>query len=110
MNQPSLPFDAPRARNTDPDTSRAAARRVTHISSAISAQVLDLLGRHRYGLTKDQVCERLGVEPRYWPTVASALSRLKGKGWLEWNGQFQGQNIWQLVAEVVPVEVASEVL
>ena len=109
MSQPSL-FDQPRARRADPDTSKAAARRVTSISSALSAQVLELLANHRYGLTKDQVCERLGVEPRYWPTVASALSRLKGKGWLEWNGAFQGQNVWQLVAEVVPVDVQGEVL
>ncbi len=83
MNQESL-FPEPRARVRDPDTSKRAARRVAPNANAVTGQILDLLERYRFGLTKDEICRNLGVEPRYWPTVASALSRLKKKGWLTW--------------------------
>lgn len=109
MNQDSL-FDKPRARRSDPGTSKAAAARVSARSNAITGQILDLLGRYPYGLTKDEVCRGLGVDARYWPTVASALSRLRRKGWLFWDGEEDGQHVWRLGAEVVPVEVAGEVL
>lgn len=97
MNAPTLfDVDAPRARRTDPSTSREAARRVASISPNLTKQILDAFGRYRC-MTKDQCCERLGVAPRQWPTIASALSRLKNEGILDWTGVIiDGQHEWRL--------------
>lgn len=89
-------FDMPLARATDPATSHAAARRMAPASPHLKAQILDVFGRYRC-LTKDMVCERLGVDPRRWPSVASALSQLKNAGQLDWTGVvINGQNEWRL--------------
>lgn len=89
-------FDMPLARSTDPATSHAAAARMAQASPHLKAQILDVFGRYRC-LTKDMVCERLGVDPRRWPSVASALSQLKNAGQLDWTGEVvNGQNLWRL--------------
>lgn len=91
-------FDAPPlARHNDAATAKAAARRMSIASPNLHAQILDLLGQrpHR-ALTKTEVCERLGVDPRRWPSVASALSQLKKAGWLVWADERDGMNRWML--------------
>lgn len=101
---PLFDVDAPRARHTDPSTSHRAAQRMAPAAPALEAQILDLLSRYRGGLTKDGVCERLRVDPRRWPSVASALSRLKGEGKLKWPGpEIDGQKVWALVEQRVEV-------
>ncbi len=97
-------FDMPLARATDPATSHNAAARVAHVSPHLTAQILDAFGRYRC-MTKDQVCERLGLDPRRWPTCASALSRLKNEGRLCWTGEtIAGQNVWRLRQSDVDVQ------
>lgn len=99
---PGLDVDAPRARKTDPSTSHQAAQRMAPATPALEAQILDLLSRYRGGLTKDGVCERLKVDPRRWPSVASALTRMRNAGKLQWVGEpVENQNVWALITETV---------
>lgn len=98
-------FDEPRARRTDPATSKAAAKRMGTASASLEKQIVELLGRHRWALTKDEVCRQLDVHPRRWPSVASALSRMKQAGALEWTGfVVDGQNVWRLREDTVDVQ------
>ncbi len=93
----------PRARKTDPNTSKAAARRMSEASPALEAQILEVLGRYRC-LTKDDIAIALGVEPRRWPSVSSACSRLRKAGKLVWTGEISdGMNVYRLADETVQV-------
>jgi hypothetical protein len=91
-------FDAPPlARHNDPATSKAAARRMAVVAPNLQRQLIDLLDRHPRGLTKDECCELLDVDPRRWPSVASALSQLKKAGQVRWSGEPRNaQNVWCL--------------
>lgn len=102
--QLAFDVDAPRARRTDPATAKNAAVRMTPAAPALERRIMDLLATRRLGLTKDEVCEQLRVDPRRWPSVASALSRLRKAGKLEWaEFPIEGQNVWCLVEETVTV-------
>ena len=100
-------FDAPPlARHDDPQTSRNAARRMGMATPNLHQQILDLLGQrpHR-ALTKNEVAEKLGVDPRKWPSVASALSQLRNAGHLKWTGEERhGMNLWCLREAVIQVQ------
>lgn len=90
-------FEAPRARRTDPPTSKRAAARTRTVHQTVKGQIVGLLARHGCAFTKDDICRQLGVHPRRWPTVASALSQLKNEGKVEWTGVvIDGQNVWKL--------------
>jgi DNA-binding MarR family transcriptional regulator len=60
----SSPQLGARARNTDPQTSHAAAAAIDAegITAALQLAVLDMLLRHRDGLTAREIGELLGVE------------------------------------------------
>lgn len=97
--------DAPRARRHDPATSKRAAERMAPAAPALERQILEVLSHRPLGLTKDEVCEQLRVDARRWPSVASALSRLKKAGKLEWaEYPIEHQNVWMLVQETVDVQ------
>ena len=70
------------ARTTDPETSHAAARKIT---GGVEAAIRDEFATIDIGnLTDDELCDRMrGWHP---PTVKSARSRLAKKGWLEDSG------------------------
>jgi len=106
MNAPTLfDVDAPRARRDDARTAKNAAVRMAPAAPALERQILDLLASRRLGLTKDEVWEQLKVDPRRWPSVATALSRLKKAGKLRWaEFPIEGQNVWMLVQETVDVQ------
>lgn len=94
----------PRARHNDPQTSKAAARRMREATPNLHHQILDVLGRYS-ALTKDEVGVALAIDPRRWPSVASALSQLKRSGMLVWTGETRaGQNLWRLRDSVVHVQ------
>ncbi len=98
-------FDAPPlARHNDAATSKAAARRMRVVAPNLHMQLLELLERHPRGLTKDECCELLDVDPRRWPSVASALSQLKKAGAVRWAGEPRNaQNVWRLRGAVEDV-------
>lgn len=101
MSQPTL-FDEPRAHHDDPATSKAAARRMKEAAPALEAQILDVLGRYRQ-LTKDECGIALAIDPRRWPSISSALTRLKNSGQVEWTGEIRGgQNVHRLASVDVP--------
>lgn len=105
-------FDAPPlARHNDPSTSRAAARRMRVVAPNLHQRILDLLSFHPNGLTKDEVCEALGIDPRRWPSVASALSQLKKAGQVRWTDEIRNsQNVWALRSTVENATPRSEFL
>lgn len=87
-----------RARRSDPETSHAAASRVR--AGSVRAQVLDALRAVPAGLTDDEICGRLEVLPRRWPTVKTARSALThcDPPVVAWSGAVRaGQRVWQLV-------------
>lgn len=71
IDTPSL-FDQPRARASDPHTSRAAAGKVW---SGLADLVVESLAFHGPA-TDDELCERLNVIPRRWPSIKTARSRV----------------------------------
>lgn len=81
LTQPSL--FGPRARTVDPWTSHAAALTVGQGATAAVLNVyratFEEIGR---GLTDDEMCARVTDDPRRWPTLKSARSRLTNSGWL----------------------------
>lgn len=104
MTATQLDLFGPRARHNDPSTSHRAAARVTAGAPNRHKAILDLLGqRPQLALTKNEICERLRIDPIYWPTIASALSQLKNSGQLKWAGEEKRgtQNRWMLVEAVV---------
>lgn len=107
MNAPTLfDVDAPRARHTDDVACHEAAARTAFMQGKLRGQIVDLLSRYQ-GLTKNETCQHLDVDPIHWPTVASALSQLKNLGLLEWRDEKRaGQNVWYL--KEASVEVAGD--
>ena len=82
MNQPGFDFSPPLARNTDPDTSHAAARRVTTKVDGLESRVVEALRvpGARSGLTAPELAVLLGerdgsISPRMKP-----LENKFGKG------------------------------
>lgn len=94
-------FDYPaegRARRSDPETSRAAARTVR--AHSVRAAIVDAMRHAPDGLTDDELCATLGVDLRRWPTVKTARSALTHgtPAALAWTGTTRhGQRVWRLV-------------
>lgn len=65
-------FDPPKSRHRDPQTSKAAAGKVW---GGWADQIVE-----NYALqgpaTDDQLCLRMNVSPRRWPTIKTARSRV----------------------------------
>ncbi len=69
--QPTL-FDPPKARRSDPSTSQRAAGKVW---AGWPQRILDCLAE--YGpASDDRICIRLNADPRIWPTIKTARSRV----------------------------------
>ena len=114
MTQPTL-FDEPKSRHSDPPTSKAAASRVAPMRPSIRKEILEALAI--WGpATDDQLCVRLNIDPRRWPTVKTARSALTHceAGWVVSTGVVKnGQTIWRhrdYPSYVEAVEVAGGVL
>lgn len=98
-------FVEPRARRTDPDTSRAAAQAQTGGVEAVIlstfAYAAHLWGRERGGLTDDDLAGILAKD-FYGPTVKTARSRLSKRGLLIDSGarrksaRGRDQIVWRL--------------
>lgn len=102
----------PLFRHDDPETSRAAARRVSSVAKSLEAQILDALAMR--SLTDDSLCLALNIDPRRWPSCKTARSRLKKKGLVVSTGNIRnGQTIWCLKQNaplVSPVKVVGDIL
>jgi hypothetical protein len=108
-------FDLPRARRSDPQTSRDAAQRVWNGWPALIIECLAMYGP----ASDDRICIRLNVEPRKWPSVKTARSRVThaedpNKRLIVDAGYSEnGQTVWRhrdFVHEVETVEVRNEVV
>lgn len=105
MGPPGLPAVNPtlfdqeptgRARQADPTTSRDAARRVR--AGSVRALVID--GLRAGPATDDELCVRLGLPARRWPTVKTARSALTHQtpATVRWAGMVRDrQQVWELV-------------
>ncbi len=108
-------FDEPRTRRSDPATSRRAANEVWRGWPQL---IIDCLAQ--YGpATDDRICVRLNVDPRRWPSVKSARSRVTlatdpAKRLIVATGEIEnGQQVWahrDFRSWVEPVEIAGGVL
>lgn len=92
---PSL-FDLPRARSTDPSTSKAAAARMTVRAPSLRQSIVDALTL--YGpMTDDGLCIRMNIDPRRWPsckTARSALSKAPNPLVVPTDRIENGQRVW----------------
>lgn len=98
---PSL-FDAPAARHSDPTTSHEAAARVAPFRSTLRSRILEALVEPR---TDDELCMKLGIDVRKWPSCKTARSALYGQGLVVWTGEERNhQRVWQVYADTVDVK------
>ena len=94
----------PRARRSDPSTSKDAAVRVAPVAAKLPPRILECLQFR--AMTADSICKTLDVDVRYWPTVKSCLSRMKKDGRLAWTGeQINGQNVWTRPENATPLRL-----
>jgi sugar/nucleoside kinase (ribokinase family) len=94
----------PRARRTDPATSKAAARRVAPAAPVLSQRILDCLAFR--SMTADSICKAIDWPVRHWPTVKACLSRMRKAGKLVWTGEeIAGQHVWARPENVRPLRV-----
>ena len=68
-------FDEPRARRTDPQTSRDAAGRMRAAAPSLTRQILDAFATNG-PMTDRELCKALGADPERWPSIKTARSRL----------------------------------
>lgn len=88
-----------RARSTDPQSSRDAARRAR--PGQYDAGIFDLLERYRT-MTKNQICGHLNLpDAKAWGTVSARLSHLRQAGRLEWAGETPEGNLYRIASTTV---------
>lgn len=88
----------PRARTTDPDTSRDAARAVTQHAGALRERILQEFSLSDR-MTDEELIER--IPDIYWPTLKKRRSELTGLGLLipdgkRDNSRGRAMTIWKL--------------
>lgn len=107
MGLPEVQLALPLARSTDPSSSARAASRVWR---GWPARILDVLAGNCF--CRVCICEKLGADPKCWPTISSACSRLKQAGLLEPVGYFCPDHDAEVYARVfvARVEVRGDVL
>jgi hypothetical protein len=84
----------PRARRTDPSTSHEAAERAVAADVNLRPLIMDILDWD--ALTDDEICRRLPIAIRRWPSAKSTRSRLKKAGLVVFAGyERNGQRVWR---------------
>lgn len=95
MNPAQLTL-TPQVRATDPNTSKAAALRVSPYAHTWQARITRVLAKR--DATDDELCLALGITERQWPSVKTCHSRMKRAGLVEATGYERNhQQEWRLV-------------
>lgn len=79
----SVIVDGPKARGSDPDTSKTAALRNEPKRGSQRAQIVELLVRERGGKTASDVAERLSIPLN---SISTRMSELVRGGWIDIRG------------------------
>jgi hypothetical protein len=101
-----------RARKADPETSCRAARATN--PAPLRDLIMEILAFD--SLTDDEICRRLPIDVRRWPSAKTARSGLKADGLVVWAGyERSGQMVWRRkdkpqMARQEPVHVHGGVL